>query len=94
MPTTHRWVVDAIEESTASIEVDGRQIITVPQWLLPATARQGHVLAVTHERPPSGGRSVLTIEVDESATAQALAASAAQVKRRRGKNDPGGDITL
>ena len=91
---THRWVVDAIEESAASIEVDGDAMVTVPIWLLPAAARQGDVLRITHDRPPQGERSTLTIEVDAAATKKALAESAAQVSKARTKKDPGGDITL
>jgi hypothetical protein len=91
---SHRWVVDAIEESAASIEVDGGEMVTVPIWLLPAAARQGDVLRITHDRPPHGERSTLTIEVDAAATKKALAESAAQVSKARTKKDPGGDITL
>jgi hypothetical protein len=93
--STHRWVVDSIEESVASVEVDGHAMMTVPQSLLPSRARQGHVLRVKREISADGGRSVLTIELDEAATKRALDASAAQVKKgAKGKNDPGGDITL
>jgi hypothetical protein len=91
---SHRWVVDAIEESAASIEVDGDAMVTVPLWLLPAAARQGDVLRITHDRPPKGERSTLTIEVDAAATKKALADSAGQMSEARTKNDPGGDITL
>jgi len=90
----HRWVVDAIEESAASIEVDGDTMVTVPIWLLPDAARQGDVLRIAHDRPPKGERSMLTIEVDAAATKKALADSAAQMSKARNKNDPGGDITL
>jgi hypothetical protein len=91
----HRWVIDSIEEFVASIEVDGGKMITVPQWVLPDGAREGQVLTVRHDRPPKGQRSVLTIEIDEAATARALADSAAQVaKHGRQPNDPGGDIKL
>lgn len=94
-PTQHRWIVDSIEEFVASVEVDGGKMITVPQWLLPDGAREGHVLRVQHDRPAKGPRSTLTIEIDEAATKQALAASAAQVKKTvRQPNDPGGDIKL
>ena len=94
-PEQHRWIIDSIEEFVASIEVDGGKMITVPQWLLPDGARQGHVLAVRHDRPSGGSRSVLTIDIDDAATKQALADSATQVgKHARQKNDPGGDITL
>lgn len=79
----------------ASVEVDGKSMITVPQTLLPSGARQGHVLRVKRELSADGLRSVLTIELDDAATKRALAASAAQVnKGAKGKNDPGGDITL
>jgi hypothetical protein len=94
-PEQHRWIVDSIEEFVASVEVDGGTMITVPQWLLPDSAREGHVLNVRHERPARGQRSALTIEIDEAATKQALADSAAQVaKHARQANDPGGDIKL
>jgi len=91
----HQWVIDSIEEFVASIEVDGKTMIQLPQWLLPDAARDGHVLAVRHERPTRGKRSVLTIEIDEPATKKALDQSAAQVnKHRKQPNDPGGDIVL
>jgi Protein of unknown function (DUF3006) len=91
----HRWVVDSIEEFVASIEVDGDRMITVPQSLLPSDAKQGHVLRVLRETANDGKRSTLTIEVDEVATREALAASAAQTKKgARQANDPGGDIAL
>ena len=78
----HRWVVDSIEESVASIEVDGKTMITVPQSILPKGAREGDVLSVL-------------IEIDPAATKQALAESAAQVqKHAKQPNDPGGDIVL
>jgi DUF3006 family protein len=93
--STHRWVIDEIEENAASIEVDGDEMITMPRWLLPDGARQGDVLAVRHDRPTKGRRSALTIEVDADATNQALAESAAQVKKgTERRNDPGGNITL
>jgi hypothetical protein len=91
----HRWVVDSIEEFVASIEVDGGKMIQLPQWVLPDGARDGHVLSVCHDRPTGGTRSVLTIEIDEKGTKDALDASAAQVaKHRKQPNDPGGDIAL
>jgi Protein of unknown function (DUF3006) len=78
-----RWVVDSIEESMASIEVDGETMVTVPLAMLPEAARQGHVLRVT-------------IEVDTTGTKKALDESAAQVNKgaARQANDPGGDIAL
>jgi hypothetical protein len=93
--STHRWIIDAVEETAASIEVDGKTMVTMPRWLLPDGAREGDVLKVRHDRPPKGQRSALTIEVDAAATKQALAESAAQVKKgTKRSNDPGGDITL
>ena len=80
----HRWVVDAIEENSASIEVDGGPTINVPRSLLPARAKEGDVLRVT-------------IEIDEQSTREAMDASRQQVERGREasrKNDPGGDIQL
>lgn len=91
----HRWVVDSIEESVAAIEVDGGPMVNVPLSLLPARAREGHVLSVRHERPTGGARSVLTIEIDDAATARASADSAAQVQKGLHRStDPGGDIVL
>ena len=91
----HRWVIDSIEESVASIEVDGKDMITLPLSLLPGGAKQGDVLSVTIDRPAKGQRAVLTLSVDEIATKKALADSAAQVKQGRPLvKDPGGDITL
>ena len=76
------WVVDQMEEGTASIEVDGDRMITVPQQMLPKGVREGHVLRVT-------------IEIDEAGTQRGLAESAAQVKKgSKSANDPGGDIVL
>lgn len=88
----HRWMIDSIEEFIASVEVDGREIIRVPQWLLPAGAAEGDVLRVTHER--SDDRSALRVERDASATAAARRASAEQVARPGAKHDPGGNINL
>ncbi len=79
----------------ASIEVDGDKMMTIPQWILPSGARQGHVLCVHHSRPADGQKSVLTIEVDEAATKKALRRSQAQVMKFADQpNDPGGDIAL
>ena len=93
--STHRWIVDTIEENAAAIEVDGNNVVTIPRWLLPDGAKQGDVLSVRHDRPPKGQRSALTIEVDAAATKKAFAESAAQVQKgRKRSNDPGGDVTL
>lgn len=91
----HRWVVDSIEEHTASIEVDGGATLQVPQWLLPDAAHEGDVLTVQHDHPSKGQTSVLRIEIDTAATKDAYARSAEQVasikQQSRGK---GGDIKL
>jgi KTSC domain/Protein of unknown function (DUF3006) len=81
----HTWVVDVIEDDSAAVEIDGRQITPVPRWLLPADARSGDVLRVTHAR--SGARSTLTIEVDRHATRAALQQSADQMRAA----PPGGE---
>ena len=56
----------------ASVEVDGKSMITVPQSLLPSGAKQGHVLSVKRDVSADGMRSALTIEVDEAATKRTL----------------------
>jgi hypothetical protein len=94
---THRWVIDSIAEHVAAIELDGGPMVRLPQWLLPRGASEGQVLAVRHELDAEGRRSVVTIEIDQAATAQALAESQAQVGAMRDasrKRDPGGNISL
>lgn len=91
----HRWVVDAIEETTARIEEDGARMIAVPRWLLPPDVREGECLAVT--RAGAGGASVVTITVDVAATSAAREKSAKQVaavSKGSRKRDPGGDVSL
>jgi hypothetical protein len=90
----HRWVVDSIEERAASVEIDGKDMVTLPLWLIPDGAKQGDVLKVLHDRPAQGERSMLTILVDVAATKQSLAESAAQVKKGAPAKDAGGDIIL
>jgi hypothetical protein len=86
----HTWVVDVIDEGSAAVEVDGRQITPLPRWLLPADAHDGDVLRVTHTR--SGARSILSIEVDRSATRLAYQRSADQLREAPPSNR--GDISL
>lgn len=88
----HRWMIDSVEESIASIEVDGREMVQLPSWIIPADAREGDVLRVTHER--SGDRSALRVEIDRDATRAANTRSRQQVTQRGAKPDPGGDIRL
>lgn len=87
----HTWVVDVIEDGSASIEVDGRTITPIPQWMLPEGVKEGDVLAVTHDRRE--GKSTLLIETDPEAKKKALDRSEKQVSRKS-KNDRGGDIQL
>jgi hypothetical protein len=87
----HTWIVDVIEDGSASIEVDGRSVTPIPQWILPEGVREGDVLSVTHDRKE--GRSALLIETDPDAKRKALDRSAKQVTRKS-TNDVGGDITL
>jgi hypothetical protein len=84
MSDVQQWVIDAIEERTASIELPGGRMVQLPIDVLPKGARQGQVLRVT-------------FEVDTGATKAALDQSAAQVRKgseASKKRDPGGDIGL
>jgi len=58
----HTWIVDVIEDGSASIEVDGRTVTPIPKWLLPQGVKEGDVLSVTHDRRE--GKSALLIETD------------------------------
>ena len=89
-PSHHTWVVDVIEDDAAAVEVDGRRVTPIPRWLLPANAKDGDVLRVTHTR--SASRSTFTIEVDQDGTRAAYERSADQLRNA----PPGGsgDIDL
>ena len=87
----HIWVVDVIEDGSASIEVDGRTVTPIPQWMLPEGVKEGDVLSVTHDRKQ--GKSELVIETDPEAKKKALDRSERQVSRKS-KSDRGGDIQL
>lgn len=87
----HTWIVDVMEDGSASIEVDGRTVTPIPVWMLPEGVREGDVLSVTHDR--GEGRSALVIENDPEAKKKALEKSAKQVSRKS-KNDRGGDVQL
>ena len=76
--TRHTWVIDVVDEDSAAVQVDGRQITPLPRWLLPADAHEGDVLRVSHAR--SAERSTLSIEVDRSATRRAFQRSADQMR--------------
>ncbi len=91
----HKWSVDSIEEFVASVEVDGRTMTQLPLWLLPSAVKEGQILAVRQIPSADGTRSVVEIEIDDSATRAAHLVSAEQVeKSRHQKYDPGGDIKL
>lgn len=87
----HTWVVDVVEDGSASIEIDGRMVTPLPAWMLPEGVREGDVLSVTHTRKEA--KSSLVIEIDPAAKGKALARSAKQVGRKA-KNDRGGDVRL
>ena len=87
----HTWIVDVIEDGSATIEVDGRTVTPIPQWILPEGVKEGDVLSVTHDR--GEGKSALLIETDPEARKKALDKSARQVARKS-KNDRGGDVSL
>ena len=87
----HTWIVDVIEDGSASIEVDGRSVTPIPQWILPEGVREGDVLSVTHDR--NEGKSALLIETDPDAKRKALDRSVKQVAKKS-KNDRVGDISL
>jgi hypothetical protein len=89
--STHTWIVDVIEDGSASIEVDGRTVTPIPEWLLPEGVQEGDILSVTHDRGP--GQSSLVIEADPHSKRKALDKSAKQVSRKS-KLDRGGDIQL
>jgi hypothetical protein len=75
--TEHTWVIDVLDDDSVAVQIDGRQITSLPRWLLPADAHDGDVLRVTHAR--SAGRSSLSIELDRSGT-RPLQRSAEQVR--------------
>ncbi|HEY3744692.1 MAG TPA: DUF3006 domain-containing protein [Gemmatimonadaceae bacterium] len=87
----HTWIVDVIEDGSASIEVDGRSVTPIPQWMLPEGVREGDVLSVTHDRKE--GKSALLIETDPDAKRKALDRSVKQITKKS-RNDRGGDISL
>ncbi len=90
---THSWAIDSIEEFIASVEVDGKQMIQVPQWMLPPAAKEGEVVAVRREVSPDGARTTVEVTLDRGATRRAHERSVATPKKTgKEKVDPGGDI--
>jgi hypothetical protein len=93
----HRWAIDAVEEGTARVEEDGARMITVPRYLLPAGAREGQIVRVIRSAETGKSSLALTVEIDEIATAEALAKSASTTQAAMAasrKRDPGGDVVL
>lgn len=94
--STHVWRIDGIEEGVARVEEDGERMITLPRHLLPVAAREGQVVRVTRTAPAKG-TVVLTLVVDEGATASEADRSRAQtaaIQARSKKRDPGGNVSL
>ena len=60
----HTWVVNVVEDGSASVEIDGRVVTPLPAWMLPDSAREGDVLSVTHTRKEE--KSSLVIELVHS----------------------------
>ena len=91
----HTWIIDSIEERVAAIEVDGSAVVRLPQWVLPRGAREGDVLAVSHELDADGERSTLRIALDRDAKEGAVDHSRRQTRKgKKSKGDAGGDIAL
>ena len=89
--SNHTWIIDVMEDGSASIEVDGKSVTPIPTWMLPEGAKEGDVLSVTHDRQE--GKSSLLIETDAAGKRKALERSAKQVSKQS-KRDRGGDIQL
>lgn len=83
MTKEHRWTIDSIEEFVARVQVDGRQMMHIPHWMLPRGARKGDVLAVRHE--VTAEHSVLKIEMDESETGKRTSTEEMKGAPKRGK---------
>lgn len=91
----HSWAIDSIEEFVASIEVDGKRMAEVPQWMLPPAAKEGDIVSVNHSISDDGVTSSLEIVFDREATKRAKERSVREPKKTgREKVDPGGDIKL
>jgi hypothetical protein len=73
------WVIDQIGNGVASIEVDGKTMMTMPLSVLPKGTQEGDVLRAT-------------IVADPAEQARRLVASAAQLSK--GRTGGKGNITL
>ena len=95
--TEHSWSVDGIEEGIVRIEEDGERMLSIPQHLLPAGAREGQLLRVTRAFASGSDSVVVTIALDHAATTAALRKSQAtmsQAMTESAPRDPGGDVIL
>ena len=90
----HKWAIDRLEETTASVEHDGDHVFHVPRALIPAAAREGDILDVRITVGADGELVTTAVRVDREATDAAMSASELQVKRVSRRGDPGGDIVL
>jgi hypothetical protein len=86
MTKEHRWKISSIDKFVARIDVDGQQMMHVPQWMLPRGARAGDVLAVRHE--VTAEHSVLKIERDELSV-EAHEATSSSTAELKGAPKPG-----
>ena len=91
--TTHRWIVDGIEEDVARIVEDGARTFHVPCSLLPDGVREGYVLAVVREDAGSAGVR-LEITIDGAATDAARSVAQADTIVLTGRRDEFGDVVL
>ncbi len=92
------WSLDAIEENMARLQPDSGPMLVVPISLLPSGAREGQILRVTPSADGTTATSVtFTIQIDDAATAQALARSRATTSKASNdsrRRDPGGNVAL
>ena len=93
----HHWTIDGIEEGVARVEQDGKQMITIPAWLLPPAAKEGQIVSVTQIKGATPESIAFTIAIDAESTKAALAKSKAVVDRASAesrKRDPGGNVNF
>jgi hypothetical protein len=90
----HRWAIDRLEETTATVEHDGDRVFQVPRALIPAGAREGDILDVRIAVGAGAELVTTSVRVDREATRAAMDASTLQVKHTPRGGDPGGDIVL
>ncbi|GAC1455615.1 MAG: hypothetical protein PVSMB1_05160 [Gemmatimonadaceae bacterium] len=48
--SNHTWVVDVIEDGSASIEVDGRRVTPIPACMSPEGVRGGDVPSLIEDK--------------------------------------------